>query len=180
MEEHVIAGFDPASTRNIGWAKLSVSKSVEKDSSVTAKLCDWKSGTFVMPKTEERWQVLWPMFLAIQEFMELTKPDLVIIEKTSSFAGGFVTGQVSQCIGIILAVCAKFNINVEFIYPTSAKKLVAGHGRATKAQMKKSVKALLNKIGVTEVTFSSEHASDATANIFGWLIKNGVIAIEED
>jgi len=174
MAKYTIIGFDPASTRNIGWSSFLLSKKPSK----TTKISEWSGGTFVMPITEEKWQVLWPMFLMVEAFLEEQNPHLVVVEKTSSFAGGFITGQVSHCMGVILAVCGKYKIPVEFVYPTSVKKLVAGHGRATKSVMKKATKALLANAGVEDVKFHSDHTADAAASVFYWLIKTGVITPE--
>ena len=177
MAKYTIVGFDPASTRNIGWASLVLSKKPSNN----AKVSSWEGGTFVMPVTDERWQVLWPMFSTVEDFLLDKKPHLIIVEKTSSFAGGFITGQVSHCMGAILAVCGKLGIAVEFAYPTSVKKQVAGHGRATKPKVKKAVKMLLERSGVKNPTFDSDHTADATAGIFFWLIKNGVMPpLEEE
>lgn len=175
MAKYTIIGFDPASTRNIGWSSFVLSKKPSK----TAKISSWGGGTFVMPVTEEKWHVLWPMFLAVDAFLEEQSPHLVVVEKTSSFAGGFITGQVSQCMGVMLAACAKQKIPVEFVYPTSVKKIVAGHGRATKANLKKAVRKLLTDAGIKDIKFPSDHTADAAANVFYWLIKTGVISEEE-
>lgn len=176
MAEYTIIGFDPASTRNIGWSMFTLSKKPSK----TAKICDWSGGTFVMSITDEKWQVLWPMYLVIESFLEEHSPNMVIIEKTSSFFGGFITGQVSQCMGVLLAACGKHKISVEFVYPTSVKKLVAGHGRATKSKMKSATKELLTAAGVEDIKFHSEHTADAAGNVLYWLIKTGVIAPKEE
>jgi Holliday junction resolvasome RuvABC endonuclease subunit len=176
MSKYTIVGFDPASTRNIGWSSFSLSKKPSN----TAKISKWSGGTFVMPITEEKWQVLWPMFESVNEFLEEQQPHLVVVEKTSSFAGGFITGQVSHCMGVILAVCGKLSIPVEFVYPTSVKKLVAGHGRAPKGKVKKATKNLLIAAGIEDVKFHSDHTADAAASVFYWLIKAGVISPEEE
>lgn len=176
MAKYTIIGFDPASTRNIGWSSFVLSKKPCK----TAKICEWAGGTFVMPIMEEKWQVLWPMFIAIEDFLEEQEPHLVVVEKTSSFAGGFITGQVSHCMGVLLAVCGKYKIPVEFVYPTSVKKIVAGHGRAKKPQVKKATKNLLTNAGVKDVKFHSDHTADAAASVFYWLIKSGVIPAETE
>ena len=171
MAKFVIVGFDPASTKNIGWSSIILSKKPSN----TAKLFSWNGGTFVMPKTDERWQVLWPMFGAVESFLESVNPNLVIVEKTSSFAGGFITGQVSNCMGVIFAVCGKLKIPVDFVFPTSVKKLVAGHGRAKKSQVKKAVRAHLLAAEIDQVEFDSDHTADAASNIIYWLLKNNVI-----
>lgn len=171
--EYVIVGFDPASTRNIGWSSFTLSK----DDGGSVKVSNWDGGTFVMPNTEERWQVLWPMFVTIESFLTAKQPKLVIVEKTSSFSGGFITGQVSQCMGSLLSACGKTGFAVEFVYPTSVKKLVAGNGRAKKPLMKKSVSRYLESlVGLKNFKFDSEHAADAAANVLYWLLKNEIIA----
>lgn len=171
MSEYSILGFDPASTRNIGWSVITIKKQPKKAS----VLKDWLCGTFVMEPVEQKWQVLWPMFVIVNSFIENQKPDLVILEKTSQFAGGFITGQVSQCMGVIYAACGKNNCKVEFAYPTSVKKIVTGNGRAKKGDIKRSVSEFLNNHGIKGVKFDSEHAADASATILYWLIKKEII-----
>ncbi len=176
MAKYTIVGFDPASTRNIGWSLFTLSKKP----SATAKINKWAGGTFVLPVMEEKWQVLWPMFLVVEAFLDEHVPHLVVVEKTSSFAGGFITGQVSQCMGVLLAACGKHKIPVEFVYPTSVKKLVAGHGRASKSKIKKATKKHLIDAGFKDVKFHSDHTGDAAASVFYWLIKSGVITPKDE
>ncbi len=175
MAKYTILGFDPASIRNIGWSVIELTQKPSK----TAKIHNWYGGTFVLSCMEERWQVLWPMFVLLDTFLTGKSPDLVILEKTNQFAqksGGFITGQVSHCMGIIYAVCGKHNVPVEFGFPTSVKKTVAGHGRATKSMVKQATKSILEQNGVDDVKFDSEHMADASATILHCLIQKGVIA----
>jgi len=167
-----ILGFDPASTRNLGWSVVILNKKP----SVTAKIQDCECGTIVAPAfdSDERWRGLWPLFEGTEALIKATKPHIVIIEKTSNFKGGFITGQVSQCIGAILVCCGKYELCVESVFPTSVKKVVAGHGRADKNQVSESVEKWLKPFGKS-VKSSSEHAIDATANIVYWLIKKQVL-----
>jgi len=174
--KYTIVGFDPASTRNIGWSSFSLNKKPDKSS----KICSWDGGTLVLPVQDEKWQVLWPMFCRLDDFFEEHNPHLVIVEKTSSFAGGFVTGQVSQCMGVIEAVCGKYDVAVDFVFPTSVKKAVAGHGRAKKTQVKKAVEKHLTDIGIKNIKFHSDHTADAAANVLCWLFKNKVILPKEE
>lgn len=176
MAKYTIVGFDPASTRNIGWSSFTLSKKP----STTAKIIEWDGGTFVMPVMDEKWQVLWPMFLVVEAFLDELQPHLVVVEKTSSFAGGFITGQVSHCMGVLLAACGKHKMPVEFVYPTSVKKLVAGHGRATKSKVKKATKQHLIDAGVKDPKFHSDHTGDAAASVLYWLIKSEVILPREE
>lgn len=174
-----IAAFDPASYRNLGWSVMDVketkSKGIEK--------LDVAAGTFVMPKVDQPWQMLWPLFTVVEQFFENKKPDLVIIEKTSSFAGGFITGQVSNCIGVILACCGKFSIPVTFVYPSHVKKVIVGKGKATKTEIKKAVAQTLAEVtGADEkqIKFDSEHAYDAVANILCFMIDEGFLETGEN
>ena len=179
-QKFIIASFDPASTRNLGWATTVLDKNPSKNI-VSVKpitkpvITDWACGTFVMPVLEDRWKVLWPIFAMSEAFLNENKPNIVVIEQTSNFAGGFITGQVSQCIGAIFAAAGKLDCNIEFAYPSNIKKIVAGHGRAKKGVIKKATTKLLEANGIEKMKFDSEHAADASANIFYWLIKHKVI-----
>ena len=163
-----IIGFDPASYRNLGW---SICITTGKEN----LRLNCISGTFVMPKNKKgkEYEALWPMHLAVDGLLEKQKPDMVIIEKTSSFAGGFITGQVSQGIGVLLSCCVKHGVEVVFVYPSHVKKVMTGKGKATKTQMKDATKDLLSRYCNEPVTFDSAHACDATSNILCWLIDSG-------
>lgn len=161
--------FDPASMRNLGWSVI------ENDIYNAEQLVSIDCGTHVMAVVSEPWMCLWPLFQFVDGLIEKTNPDIIVLEKTSAFAGGFVTGQVSNCIGAILSACGKHNKTVKFVYPTHVKKVVTGKGKATKAVMKKAVKALIERVYGQEVKFSSEHDCDACANVFCWLIDEQLI-----
>lgn len=169
-----IISFDPASFRNLGWA---VCEYQQTDNSIAIG-CG--AGTFVIEDVTEPWQSLFPLQSIVRLFIKNNEPDLVIIEKTSSFHGGFVTGQVSNCIGVILSSCGEFDLPVHFVYPTHVKKVVTGQGKATKTLMKKKVNEHLNKWGANAIKFDSEHACDALANILCWLIENPLSPLREN
>jgi len=162
-----ILAFDPASLRNLGWCFIETKeiKGVVEDLRCVA-------GTFVAPLVDETWKVLYPMSIAVKGLFNENKPDIVIVEKTSNFAGGFITGQVSNCLGMIYTVCGEFELKLEFVYPSRCKKLVTGNGRAKKGQIKKSVRTILEKFGIQreDSNYGSEHAFDATATALAWLI----------
>ena len=156
MELKIIS-FDPSSYRNLGCAIATIS-SKKRKLSIAAS-------TFVLGDIKSTpWHSLWPLFQIVDQFLEQNKPDVVILEKTSSFAGGFVTGQVSNCIGAILAACGKNETFVEFVYPTHVKKVISGKGKCTKSEMRKSVISVLRKMKC-DTEFDSEHAYDAIAGI---------------
>lgn len=174
MNSTKILSFDPASVRNLGWSIIQVQEKKKEDSFSCI------AGTIVIDNVESPWEALWPIFVAVDTILEIQKPDHVVIEKTSSFAGGFVTGQVSNCMGCILACCGKHGVDVNFVYPTHVKKVVTGKGRATKGQMKKSVKQMIKDLTGEDVKFDSEHSSDATANILCWMIDEGITKDDAD
>jgi Holliday junction resolvasome RuvABC endonuclease subunit len=172
-----IASFDPASYRNLGWAIFDITETEQK----SVESVSVKAGTFLLPKVAQPWQMLWPLFMVIDQFFVDRAPDLIIIEKTSSFAGGFITGQVSNCIGVILASCVKNSIPVTFVYPTHVKKVLTGKGKATKSEMKKAVTTQLCEItGIDQkqLKLDSDHAYDAVANILVFLIDEGFLELE--
>lgn len=168
-----IASFDPASQRNIGWSLLKFNSKYKEVLAISAD-------TFVMKSYPGLWQVYWPMFSEVDRFLKKEKPDLVVIEKTSNFAGGFITGQVSQCIGCILASCGKNKLEVEFVYPSSVKLLTAGYGKATKPQIRKSVQKFIFDLTGEEVKYSSEHAYDAMANILFYLMSKKYLTPQDE
>lgn len=165
-----ILGFDPASTKNLGWASIEFDKTA-KDNRILNIDCN----THVLATVAEQWMCLWPL----QQFVETLlqqKPDLVIIEKTSAFKASFITSNLGNSIGAILAACGKYGVDVKFVYPTHVKKVITGKGKATKSVMKKYVKDLVAQFYGTEVKFTSEHDCDACANLFCWLFDEGIIA----
>lgn len=181
MSSGTVIGFDPASSRNLGW---SIIRYKSAKAAKTAKITKCVSGTFTFPVCKESWRILGPMYLAVEEFLQREEPDLVVIEQTSAFrgpkAGGFVTGQVSYCIGVILSVCSKNDMNVGFVYPSHVKKVLTGKGRASKVEVRKGVKTILEHLGTPEpVTFDSDHASDATGNVLVWLADNNIYDLQE-
>lgn len=167
--ETVIVSFDPASSRNLGWALANISTDLKEK---TTKL-SIAAGTFVLPSQADSWRNLGNIRLLTDDFLQKQEPDLVVVEKTSSFAAGFITGQVSQCMGSILASCCLHCDTVEFVLPSHVKKVVSGNGRAKKNEMKKAVLTILQSLGIENAKFDSEHAYDAIANIFCYLIDAG-------
>lgn len=166
-----IIGFDPASLVNLGWARLELSNT---NGEITCE-----AGTFIFPHLEQKF-VLASMYETLETFIVANKPDLVVLEKTSSFSGGFITGQISSCIGVLLAVCGKHQMPTAEVFPTHVKKIVSGSGKAKKKQMKISVTEVLGKLGLENVKFNSEHAYDAIANVLCYLHDNNVIVISRD
>ncbi len=155
-----VLSFDPASFRNLGWSVIDLDDNLD--------VLSFEAGTLVTDKTEEPWQVLWQVFQFVDSKFLDKKPSVVVVEQTSAFRGGFVTGQVSNCMGVILCCCQKYRssnkLDLQFVYPTSVKKGIAGKGKASKKEIKNSVTDLLSTVR-KDFKFDSEHAYDAAANI---------------
>lgn len=162
----IVCSFDPSSSKNLGFATLCLN---EKDDTIESS-----AGTYILPKTEERWQMLWPLFQIVDAALAENNPDLVVIEQTGAFSASFITSQIGNCIGVILAVCGKHQVPVTYQYPSHVKKCITGAGKATKAKMKKCVRKILLEFGCN-VKFDSEHAYDATANILCWLFDQKIM-----
>ena len=169
MPQIKVLSVDPSSFRNMGCAVAVITSEADEEIE-----CEIAANTFVMHGTaDESWTCLWPLFNIVDHLIASHEPDVVIIEKTSSFSprsgAGFITGQVSNCIGVILACCGKHEVDVEFCYPTHIKKIVTGKGKATKTEMRKNVIAILNQLKCSVTKFDSEHAYDAVANILTFM-----------
>lgn len=164
-----IISFDPASFRNLGWAIADI----QSEFSCAA-------GTFVINNNSDPWKSLYPFQSLIRLFIKEQEPDFVIIEKTSDFHGGFVTGQISNCIGVILSSCGEFNLDVHFLYPTHVKKIVTGKGKVTKKFLKTKVNEHLTNWNISPMKFDSEHACDALANIICYLLEDPNSPLKEE
>lgn len=167
-----ILGFDPASLVNLGWAHLILPLN-------EAEVPECEAGTFVFHNTDQK-TTLASIYSTVDSLIAKNNPDLVIVEKTSSFSGGFITGQVSACLGVLLAVMGKHKVDIVEVFPTHVKKVVTGNGRATKKLIKTSIVKLLKGIGFADAKFSSEHAYDAMANIFCHLIDSNIIKLSKE
>jgi len=169
-----ILAFDPASYRNLGWAKATVA-----ENGVGSFVAD----TFVTPYIHDVWQAYWHIYEFVDELIFTEAPDIVIVEETNKFStksSSFIGGQVSQCMGVIFAVCGHYKTGVEFALPTSVKMTVSGHGKATKIQIRKSVQCFVNELTNEKANYSSEHAYDSVANILYYLIMQGKVDPLED
>lgn len=154
-----ICSLDPSSTKNLGFAVVDLQNAGDET------VVELAAGTFVLePLGEERWTVLWPLFQVVDLFFTNAQPDLVVVEQTGAFSGSFITSQIANSIGVILACCGKHDVDIVFVYPTHVHKVIYGKGKATKTQIRKAVISILKQLKC-DVKFDSEHAYDAIANI---------------
>jgi len=158
-----LISFDPASSRNLGWAI------VETDGNQLVRI---EANTYVLPDLPDHWYACWPIFQFADNLLAVENPDIVIVEQTSSFGGGknFVRGQVSHSMGCILAATGKHSRNLEYVFPTHVKKVVTDNGKASKSVMKKAAAMYNNGEKI-----KSEHAADALCNIVCYLVDQNII-----
>ena len=145
-----ILSFDPASRTTLGYAVICKHpKRIEY------------SGYTTVIKGETDAKRLADVFVFVSQLIETVQPTVIVIERTISFAGSFITGQISQNTGVILCAIGnrQTDIPIEYVYPTSVKKSLTGSGKASKADMKKVVAEY-----VPNISKLSEHAIDALAN----------------
>lgn len=163
----MMVGFDPASYRNLGWCSMDIK--LRKDFVSSFEI---EAGTYVSPVYPEPWQDLYPIMETVEQIIQEKSPKIVILEKTSAFSGSFITGQVSNCIGVILAMCGKHDIDVGMVLPTHCKKVLTGKGNASKKELKDSIKKQLAVYNIKNAKFDSHHAWDAVGNVLTWLTDN--------
>ena len=72
------------------------------------------------------------------------QPDALAVEKVYFFKNLKTAIPVSEAKGVILLTAAKKQIKVEQLTPLQVKMTICGYGRATKQQIQKMVKEILN------------------------------------
>lgn len=149
-----LLSYDPCSYKNLGWAFYNQKELI--------------TGTHVYDRVNKlnTWSGLHRIYECVDASLSWFQPDVVVLEQTGSFRGGFVTSQVTQCIGAILAACGKYHgLNLHFTYPSRVKKLVVGRGNADKDDVRKAVEAWLLAKGLSIHPCATEHEVDAVASI---------------
>jgi crossover junction endodeoxyribonuclease RuvC len=86
-------------------------------------------------------------------------PDAVALEESYVGADARIALSVGQARGAVLVACALSSVPCTEYAPATVKQVVAGYGRAEKAQVQRMVKAILVLADVPE----PHHASDALA-----------------
>ncbi len=100
------------------------------------------------------------IFTRLLDILQDEKPDLLVVEDVFSLAkypkSGINLGKVT---GIILLAGHKTGLPVAEVPVREAKKILTGNGRATKKQLEKTVRHILNQ----KDPIKPDHASDALA-----------------
>lgn len=160
-------GIDPASYKNLGWCCVVVT-GCEGET-----FLDVQGATFTSPCDKWGAENAWVLYNAVEDLIEQTQPDRIVIERTIQFPGSFVSGQINSTIGLILVAAGKYQVPVEWVIPTHMKKVVVGKGKASKTEVRNSLLHWLN--GNAKKLEKSEHCYDAFGAVITWLIDNGII-----
>jgi crossover junction endodeoxyribonuclease RuvC len=79
----------------------------------------------------------------LEQLVEKHRPDLIALERVFAQANLRSVMGVAQISGALMATAHRHGIPVEFFTPSEVKAAVAGHGRASKAQVAQMVTAIL-------------------------------------
>lgn len=130
----IILGIDPGTTA-VGFGLV-----VKKNNKIIFK----KAGLFKinskLPETEK----LVKQRLALQRIIKLDKPDAAAVEKLFFFKNAKTVMAVAQARGIIIETLAEAKIPIHEYTPLQVKQAVSTYGRASKQQIQKMVRLLLN------------------------------------
>lgn len=95
-------------------------------------------------KTKENQLRLLEARKAIKKILAEFKPDLVVLEKLFFFKNRKTVIQVSETKGVMVLTAAEKNIPIKEIAPLELKRALTGYGRASKGNIQKIVKLILN------------------------------------
>jgi len=125
----LILGVDPGLTR-CGYALVESNKSV-------------LHGMFQSDADSDPAERVGKISLELEQLVEKYQPSLIALERVFAQANLRSVMGVSQISGALMATAHKHAIPVEFFTPSEVKAAVAGHGRASKAQVAQMVTAIL-------------------------------------
>lgn len=130
----LILGIDPGTaTTGFGLIKK------EKDS---LSLIDY--GVITTPARQDLAARLFTIYRELNKIIKQYKPQLTACEAVFFFKNTKTAINVGQARGVVLLAAAQNKIPVLEITPLQAKQAVACYGRASKEQVQKMVKMLLN------------------------------------
>lgn len=84
------------------------------------------------------------IFNQINKLIKDFSPDVIVVEKLFFFKNAKTAIPVSQARGVILLAAARKKISTYEFTPLEVKMNIVGYGRASKSQMQKMIKNLLN------------------------------------
>jgi crossover junction endodeoxyribonuclease RuvC len=125
----LILGVDPGLTR-CGFALVEGNKSISH-------------GLFQTGTEEDPAVRVGKIATELENLVLVHKPALIALERVFAQANLRSVMGVAQISGALMAIAHRNNIPVEFFTPSEVKAAVAGHGRASKAQVAQMVTSIL-------------------------------------
>jgi len=129
----IILGIDPGSAL-IGYGAL-------KNENRKLSCLDYGA---LRIKTKDSYLRLIETRKSVKKLISNIKPDLVVLEKLFFFKNRKTVIDVSQTRGVIILTVAENKIPITEIAPLELKKALTSYGRASKQNMQKIVKLILN------------------------------------
>ncbi|MGB0646219.1 MAG: crossover junction endodeoxyribonuclease RuvC [Bradymonadia bacterium] len=159
-----IIGIDPGS-RLCGWAVIQQAGSVIKHVD---------NGVIVLDEKAPLHRRLASLHLAIQALIEKHAPTNAAIESVFQHRNPHSALVLGHARGVALTCFALANISVQTFAPTEIKKLVAGHGRASKEQIQIMV---ARHLGLSDIPQSDAADAAAVALCHGLEVRlgNGIV-----
>jgi len=159
MDDVVMIGLDPSSTKNAGWAVVELEG---------GKLSLLKKFTQKIQRDKEDIGRLKDLYDQTQELIDEFKPKSLVVERSMGGGLQFVRNNLSETVGVVKLCCYINEVEVWEVSPAHIKKVIAGHGRAKKQHIKANVVATfgLKKAG-------PEHECDAAAFVVCQLVDLG-------
>ncbi|MDO4908390.1 MAG: crossover junction endodeoxyribonuclease RuvC [Corynebacterium sp.] len=100
-------------------------------------------GVVRTPPQQEMTQRLLRLSVAVNEWMDDYKPDMVAIERLFERGNVSTVMQSAHAVGVLLLAAAQRNLPVTHYTPSEVKKAITGNGRADKKQMTAMVTRIL-------------------------------------
>jgi len=167
---HVVMGLDPASTRNMGVAIMSVSK--------TGKLKVIHTETVRFPDCSCDGERLKICYNTIAQFIDDHKISKIYIERSMGMGKVFVRNNLIEMTGSIKMSAHDKKVDLIEISPSHLKKVVTGNGRANKALLQKNIKEyFVNQIG-NDSQKRSEHEYDGVGLVLCGVVDEKLLKYE--
>ncbi|PIR90140.1 crossover junction endodeoxyribonuclease RuvC [bacterium (Candidatus Gribaldobacteria) CG07_land_8_20_14_0_80_33_18] len=136
----IIIGIDPGTAiTGYGVIKVKNQKSKAKD-----KLKCLEYGVIKTSSSSLIEERLKKIYFELSKLIKKYKPKTLIIERLYFFKNLKTAIPVSQAQGVILLLAAKKKIKIFYFTPLEVKMGISGYGRATKYQVQRMVKEILN------------------------------------
>ena len=129
-----VMGIDPGLTR----CGLSVVQAGRGRSVIPVAV-----GVARTPSDKELTERLLRLSIAVKEWMEDYKPDVVAIERVFERGEVSTVMQTAHVVGVVVLAAAERDIPVHMYTPSEVKKAISGNGRADKKQMTAMITRIL-------------------------------------